>query len=205
MFVYIFVNAAHPQSQLPARQLAMPIPIPIHRFFTADFQFYSSSWFDFYVRVDARGRAAALVTGHCIWKIWCRAGRRWCWSCVVLPKSCPAAMSKSKPRATIVITRADAYTIEGLGIGNRESGTRDYGLRTGGLQDELGTMASGLGWLEGGGEVVQRTHCSPKDALHFNEDIRREQRVELRCVALRWVELVWVGRVRVSVALLAVA
>jgi len=60
-------------------------------------------------------------------------------------------MSKSKPRATIVITRADAYTIEGLGIGNRESGTRDYGLRTGGLQDELGTMASGLGWLEGGG------------------------------------------------------
>lgn len=27
-------------------------------------------------------------------------------------------MSKSKPRATIVITRADAYTIEGLGLGS---------------------------------------------------------------------------------------
>jgi len=86
-------------------------------------------------------------------------GWRWVLRC---PKSSPAAMSKSKPRATIVITRADAYTIEGLGIGYLEPGTRI----------SLGaSMASGMG---------MGSHCSPKDALHFNEDIRREQRAELR-------------------------
>lgn len=101
-------------------------------------------------------------------------------------------MSKSKPRATIVITRADAYTIEGLGIGNRESGTRDYGLRTGGLQDELGTMASGLGWLEGGrwcsGPIaLPRMHCILMKIYGASSELSC---VALRCDELSWFELV---------------